>query len=70
MRIAHEIGIPYELASRLTGEDEATIRKDAESLSKVIGRSGAVAPLGSTEPVPVDPKKAALKSLLDKVKNK
>lgn len=70
MRIAHETGIPYELAGRLSGEDEASIRKDAENLSKIIGRSGAVAPLGSTEPVNVDPKKAALKALLDQVKNK
>lgn len=70
MRIAHETGIPYELAGRLSGEDEASIRKDAESLSKIIGRNGAVAPLGSTEPGKPDPKKAALKSLLDQVNNK
>ena len=27
-RIAHEAGIPYELASRLTGEDENSIRNE------------------------------------------
>ena len=36
-RIAHETGLPYELAGRLTGEDEAAIRKDAEALSKLLG---------------------------------
>ncbi len=29
-RIAHEVGIPYELANRLSGETEDDIRKDAE----------------------------------------
>ena len=31
-RIAHEVGIPYELANRLNGETEEEIRKDAEAL--------------------------------------
>lgn len=32
-RIAHETGLPYELAERLRGEEEADIRKDAEALA-------------------------------------
>ena len=32
MKIAHEAGIPFELASWLSGEDEDAIRNDAESL--------------------------------------
>lgn len=47
-RIAHELGIPYELATRLSGEDEKSIRKDAELLVSVIGRNN-VAPLASQE---------------------
>ena len=35
-RIAHEIGIPYELAGRLSGKTEDEIRKDAESLSNLL----------------------------------
>ena len=35
-RIAHETGLPYELASRLSGETEDDIRKDAESLKSVL----------------------------------
>lgn len=31
-RIAHEIGLPYELAARLTGETEDDIRQDAETI--------------------------------------
>ncbi len=36
-RIAHEVGLPYEMAARLSGEDEDAIRADAESLSKLMG---------------------------------
>ena len=48
-RIAHEKGIPYELASRLSGEDEASIRTDAESLSKLINTKPTPAPLKDVE---------------------
>lgn len=48
-RIAHEVGLPYELASRLTGEDEDSVRKDAESLNKLIGHR-SVAPMATGEP--------------------
>lgn len=33
-KIAHEVGLPYELASRLSGTTEEEIRKDADALSK------------------------------------
>ena len=33
-RIAHETGLPYELADRLSGTTEEEIRKDADALSK------------------------------------
>lgn len=67
-KIAHENGIPYELAPRLKGEDEASIRKDAEALAKLIGHSGHTAPLASTEPGEADVKTAALKSTLAALK--
>lgn len=47
-RIAHEEGLPYELAARLTGEDEDAIRDDAKAMAKFISKP--VAPLGSNEP--------------------
>ena len=36
-RIAHETGLPYELAGRLSGESEEDIRKDAQLLVKLVG---------------------------------
>lgn len=38
-RIAHEVGLSYEWISRISGDDEASIRADAESLKKLV-RSG------------------------------
>lgn len=69
-RIAHETGLPYELAGRLSGEDEDAIRKDAEALSKLLGsqRQTRTPPLRDTEPTEKDEKKAALKSLLTKIR--
>lgn len=36
-RIAHEVGLSYEWISRISGEDEKSIREDAESLKKLVG---------------------------------
>jgi seryl-tRNA synthetase len=47
-RIAHEVGLPYEMAGRLSGDDEKTIRADAEGLKKIMGDPNP-APLKSTE---------------------
>lgn len=46
-RIAHETGLPYELAGRLHGDNEDDIRKDAESLVKLIGNTHTSTPLAS-----------------------
>lgn len=64
-RIAHEVGLPYGMASRLSGESEDDIRKDAEALVKLLDATGKrTAPLASAEaPVDKDPKQAALRSL-------
>ena len=62
------MGLPYELAARLSGETEEDIRKDAVALSKVIGQQEA--PLASTERgVPKDNNtRVALKGVLDGLK--
>ena len=65
MRVAHEVGIPYELAGRLCGQTEADVRKDAESLAKLLGATRPAAPLCSTEHSVADPTQAALKTLTD-----
>lgn len=66
-RVAHEVGLPYGLGFRLTGEDEASIRKDAEGLLASIKTLGGPPPAASGEPTGVDAKSAALKALLGKL---
>lgn len=46
-RIAHEIGLPYELAGRLNGTDEKALREDAAALKGLFGTKPA--PLAATE---------------------
>lgn len=50
-RVAHEMGLPFDLAARLSGDDEETIRADAKALAEVVGKATTAAPLGSPEPV-------------------
>jgi hypothetical protein len=47
-RIAHELGLSYEWIGRIGGDDEASIRADAESLRKLVG-AGYTLPTKSTE---------------------
>ena len=58
-RVALEAGLPFEMASRLHGEDEDAIREDAEALFKLMGPAGAP-PLADPEPAPA-PSKDAVK---------
>ena len=68
-RIAHEVGLSYDWISRISGDDEASIRKDAESLKKLVG-NGATLPTKNTESGEnQDPSKAALRSVLNGIKN-
>lgn len=48
-RIAHETGLPYEMAARLSGETEEDIRKDAEGLVKLMGGRQEPQPFGNAE---------------------
>ena len=68
-RVAHEKGIPYELATRLTGDNEESLKADAESLSKLISTTTkpAAPPLKSTEPTG-NGKDSAYKALLNNLK--
>lgn len=49
-KIALELGLPYQMAERLAGTDEESIRKDAEVMVTLLGNNKPVAPLGSSEP--------------------
>lgn len=64
-RIANENGIPLELASKLTGETEEDLKKDAETLSSFIRKP--TLPLKHTEPK-VDDESAAYKEILSNLK--
>lgn len=47
-KIAHEKGLPFELASRLVGSTEEELTKDAEALSQII-KPSQTAPLHTKE---------------------
>lgn len=65
-RIANESGIPLELASKLSGETEEDLKKDAETLSSFITRKQTL-PLRTTE-TKVDDEMAPYKETLDNLK--
>ena len=70
VKVAREVGLPYEAAERLTGEDEDAIRKDAESLKAIIG-SGKPAPQRKSSEGNYGPDseiEAGLKRTLDSMK--
>lgn len=67
MRIAHETGIPFEMASRLSGETEQDIRADAEAMAKFINKP-VIEPVRSTEPAGVGDNRAALRQMLHNMK--
>ena len=50
-RIADEVGLPAAMAGRLTGEDEAALRKDAEALLPLL-RTHQAPPLRDPEAKP------------------
>lgn len=66
-RIAHEVGIPYELASKLSGETEEDIRKDAEALKPFVTKAAAP-PLRDPESPDAgsgDPTRDSMKKLVE-----
>lgn len=68
IRIAHEAGIPYELADRLRGETEDELRADAQKFAEY--RKTPAPPIGSNEPSAqtTDPTDAAFMSMLNSLK--
>lgn len=66
IKIAHEEGLPYGLSSRLSGDTEETIKKDAKALKALIGENAPQVPGVSREPAATekDTMKAGLKAAL------
>ena len=63
-KVALQHGIPFDLASRLIGEDEESLTKDAEKLALLVKQKEPIAPLKNTESQ-IDQKDVAYKSLLE-----
>lgn len=69
-KIALELGLPYQMATRLVGDSEEAIRKDAEAMLQMIGMQKPVAPLGSGEPTQKsDSKDAMWRDLANRLSN-
>lgn len=66
-RIAHEAGLPYDLAGRLTGDTEEAIKADAEKLSALFKSAKPKEPLKDTEPQNIGGIDAAYKQLLKQI---
>lgn len=68
-RIAHEVGLSYEWIDRISGEDEQSIRSDAESLKKLVGAGAQPIPTKNTEAGEnYDKSSAALRAVLNGIK--
>lgn len=63
-KIALQNGIPFDLVDRLSGDDEASIKADAERLAAFVKPKAPTPPLKTTEPNLSDDKDGAYKSLL------
>lgn len=63
-KVALEEGLPYEFAARLNGEDEETIKADAQAMAKLIKPTQG-APIGGAEPIatPKDAREASLRQM-------
>lgn len=66
-RYAMENGIPYNLAGRIAGDDEESIKKDAQSLAEFFKSQNPPPPLKNNEPKG-DVKDAAYKNILKGLK--
>lgn len=71
-RIAHEKGLPFELAERLSGESEEDIAADAESLAQFVSAGRNPAPLytPAVNTGAANPTDAAYRSMLGELSGK
>lgn len=71
-RIAHEKGLPFELAERLSGESEEDIAADADKLSQFVSAGKSTAPLytPAVNTGAANPTDAAYRSMLGELSGK
>lgn len=67
-RIALQNGLPIDLADRLVGDDEESIKADAERLAGFVSKPKPIPPLKDTEPNLGDDENSAYKNLLKGLK--
>lgn len=63
-QIAQEKGIPMDMASRLSGDDEKALRADADAMAGLLKSYKGPAPLHDPSPKDPDPKTADMASML------
>lgn len=68
IRIAHEVGLSYEWVNRISGEDEKSIRADAEALKKLVGSGTPISTKSTESGEGADSKTAGLRSVLNGIK--
>jgi len=67
-RIAREKGIPFEMASRLTGETEKDIRADADAVAGILKSVKGPAPLAEPGTPIEEGNRAGLRTMLRRMK--
>ena len=69
LRVAHEMGIPYELAGRLNGSNEDEIKRDAETIKGFVGAKNI--PLRQVEDTRAESsKESALREMASKIEKR
>lgn len=63
-RIALQNGLPFDLADRLVGTDEDSIKADAERLAAFVGKQSTPPPLKQAEPPLKDTPNSALRQMI------
>lgn len=67
-RIAKEKGIPLDMASRLTGDDEKALRADADAMAKTLKAYKGPAPLHDPNFKDPDPNTAGMTAMLSELR--
>lgn len=68
-RIAHETGLPFELAGRLVGDDEKSLREDAAALARLTAPETKPSPNYSPEPPVGASREAAFRAMASEITN-
>ena len=63
-KVAKDKGIPLDMASRLSGDDEKALRADADNMAVMLRAYKGPAPLHDPTPKDPDPKTADMASML------